>query len=106
MGTKTFALFERKSNRPNKPHIGQPGLFKFKTTQLTVRSIGHNIYISDLYLTGNTASPITRTKELILLREMIILYSDIYTKRTNTLRGQNVEFWMTKQMVHILSTVL
>jgi len=42
----------------------------------------------------------------MLYREIIAVFSEIHTKYTNTLRGQNVEFVNVKLMVHIVTTGL
>ena len=42
----------------------------------------------------------------MLYREIIALCSQIHTKHTNTLCGQNVEFVSVKLAVHIVTTGL
>ena len=42
----------------------------------------------------------------MLYREIIAVYSEIYTKYVNTLCGQNVEFVNAKLVVHIVTTGL
>jgi len=42
----------------------------------------------------------------MLYSEIIALCSDIHTKHTNTVCGQNVELLNVKLMVHIVTTVL
>ena len=46
------------------------------------------------------------TSELMLYREIIAVWSEIYTKRINTLCGQNVELLNVKLAVHIVTTKL
>jgi len=41
----------------------------------------------------------------MLCREIITVFSQIHTKHTNTLRGQNVECLNVKPVVRILTTV-
>jgi len=42
----------------------------------------------------------------MLYREIIALCSEIHTKHTNTLCGQNVEFVNVTLVVHIVTTLL
>ena len=42
----------------------------------------------------------------MLYREIIAVCSEIYTKRINTLGGQNVELLNVKLVVHIVTTAL
>jgi len=42
----------------------------------------------------------------MLYREIIAVCSEIHTKHTNTLCGQNVEFVNAKLVVHIVTTGL
>jgi len=42
----------------------------------------------------------------MLYREIIAVCSDMHTKHTNTLRGQNVELLNVKLVVHIVTTGL
>ena len=42
----------------------------------------------------------------MLFREIIVVCSEIHIKHINTLCGQNVEFGMLNQMVHIVTTKL
>ena len=42
----------------------------------------------------------------MLYREIIAVYSQIHTKHTNTLCGQNVELLNVKLAVHIVTTVM
>jgi len=42
----------------------------------------------------------------MLYREIIAVCSQIHTKHTNTLRGQNVELFYVKLVVHIVTTGL
>ena len=42
----------------------------------------------------------------MLYREIMAVCSQIHTKHTNTLCGQNVEFVSVKLVVHIVTTVL
>ena len=42
----------------------------------------------------------------MLFREIIAAYSEIHTKHTNTLCGQNVELLNVKLVVHIVTTGL
>jgi hypothetical protein len=41
----------------------------------------------------------------MLYREIIAVYSQIHTKHTNTLCGQNIEFVNVKLAVHIVTIV-
>ena len=49
---------------------------------------------------------VTKTSQLMLYRKIIAICSQIYTKHTNTLCGQNVEFVNVKLVVYIVTTVL
>jgi len=40
----------------------------------------------------------------MMYREIIAVCSEMHTKPTNTLCGQNVEFLNVKQVVHIVTT--
>jgi len=42
----------------------------------------------------------------MLCTEIIAVCSQIHTKHINTLRGQNIERWNVKLVVHIMTTVL
>ena len=42
----------------------------------------------------------------MLYRKIIAVYSQIHTKHTNTVCGQNVEFLNVKLVVHIVTTGL
>jgi hypothetical protein len=61
------------------------------------------VYFVSPYRAVNTPSVI-KTSHLILFREIIAVCSQIHTKHTNTLCGQNVEFVGVKLMVHIDTT--
>ena len=49
---------------------------------------------------------VIKTIQLILYREIIAVCSEIHTKHTNTLCGQNVELLSVKLAVHIVTTGL
>jgi hypothetical protein len=42
----------------------------------------------------------TKITRLILFREMVAVYCESHTKHTNTLCGQNAEFYLLKRVVH------
>jgi hypothetical protein len=42
----------------------------------------------------------------MLFRETVAVYSENHTEHINTLRGQDSEFWMLEQVVHIVTIVL
>jgi hypothetical protein len=42
----------------------------------------------------------------MLFRETVAVYCENHTEHTNTLRGQNAEFCMLKEVVHIETTRL
>jgi hypothetical protein len=42
----------------------------------------------------------------MLYTEIIAVYTDIHTKHTNTVCGQNVEFMNVKMAIHIVTTEL
>jgi len=45
-----------------------------------------------------------KTNQLMLYKEMIAVYSEIHTKYTNKLCGQNLEFVNVTLVVHIVTT--
>jgi hypothetical protein len=45
----------------------------------------------------------TKPSRLMLFGEIIAVYCENHTEHTNTLCGQNAEFWILKQMVHIVT---
>ena len=47
-----------------------------------------------------------KTAQLMLYREIIAVCSEIHTKHTNTLCGQNVGLLRVKLVVHIVTTGL
>ena len=49
---------------------------------------------------------VIKTSQLMLYREIIAVCSQIHTKHTNTLCGQNVELLNVKLAVHIVTTGL
>jgi len=49
---------------------------------------------------------VKKLSQLMLYREIIAVCSEIHTKHTNTLCGQNVEFVDVKLVVHIVTTGL
>ena len=49
---------------------------------------------------------VIKTSQLMLYREIIAVCSEIHTKHTNTLCGQNVELLNVKLTVHIVTTGL
>jgi hypothetical protein len=58
------------------------------------------------YLTENTHRVNYKTVPLMLYREIIAVCSQIHTKHTTTLYGQNVELLIVKLVVHIVTTGL
>ena len=50
------------------------------------------------------AKSLIKTIQLMLYREIIACCSQIHTKHTNTLSGQNIELLDVKLMVHIVTT--
>jgi hypothetical protein len=53
---------------------------------------------------GKTSA--TKTSQLMLYREIIAVCSEIHTKHTDTMCGQNVELLNVKLAVHIVTTGL
>ena len=49
---------------------------------------------------------VIKTSQLMLYREIIVVYSQIHTKHINTVCGQNVELLNVKLVVHIVTTEL
>jgi len=49
---------------------------------------------------------VIQTSQLMLYKEIIAVCSQIHTKHTNTLCGQNVEFVNVKLVVHIVTAGL
>jgi len=49
---------------------------------------------------------VIQTGQLMLCREIMAVCSQIHTKHTNTLGGQNVELLNVKLVVHIVTTGL
>jgi len=47
---------------------------------------------------------VIKTSQLMLYREIIAVCSQIHTKHTNTLCGQNAEMLNVKLVVHIVTT--
>jgi len=69
--------------------IGKLSLFVLKSTQNTQPEL----YIKVQYVPRSKHSvSVTRTSQSMLYREIIAVCSQIHTKHTNTLWGQNVEF--------------
>ena len=65
------------------------------------------IYIIRLYYNARGKRHRKRkTSQLMLYSEIIAVCSQIHTKHTNTLCGQNVEFVNVKLVVHIVTTGL
>jgi len=65
------------------------------------------IYIHSVRTAQKTHSvSVIKTSHLMLHREIIAVCSEIYTKHTNTLCGQNVELLNVKLVVHIVNTGL
>jgi len=64
------------------------------------------IYKDSPYRAVNTLLPVTKTSQLMLYREIIVVCSEIHTKHINTLCGQNVELLNVKLVVHIVTTGL
>jgi hypothetical protein len=46
----------------------------------------------------------TKTNRLMLFREAVAVYCENHMEHTNTLCGENAEFNMLKQAVHIVTT--
>jgi len=49
---------------------------------------------------------VIKTSQLMLYKEIIAVCSQIHTKHTNTLCGQNIELLNFKLMVHVVTTGL
>jgi hypothetical protein len=52
--------------------------------------------VTSLYLTGNTLRLRSKPNRLMLFGETVAVYCENHTEHTDTLCGQNVEFWCVK----------
>jgi hypothetical protein len=74
--------------------LQRPNFFKIIHTNL-VRTSQETHYISAIKL-----------NRVMLFKETIAVYCESHTKHTNTLCGQNSEFWCAKLMVHTVTNGL
>jgi hypothetical protein len=65
------------------------------------------VYISSVRTSQETHNvSATETNRLMLFRVTVAVYCENHTELTNTLCGQNAEFYYVKQVVHIVTTRL
>ena len=64
------------------------------------------MYSASPYRAVNRLGSVIETSKLMLYREIIVVCSEIHTKHTKIVCGQNGELLNVKLVVHIVTTLL